>query len=88
MHGKSGDRDKGPNGPFLLGEVNMRIKYRANGSEREVDDGVGKILIDRKIATRVHKTRAVVAEEPVEISERTGKPKRQYKRRDMQASEE
>lgn len=67
----------------------MRIEYKANKSQREVPDGIAKVLIDRNLATRVYQTRAVVADEPeeVEISPRTGKPKRQYKRRDMAAED-
>jgi hypothetical protein len=74
----------------------MRIEYRANGMQREVRDSVGEALVSRNIATRVYQTRqlsaksepeTVEAEEPVEISPRTGKPKRKYKRRDMKAEE-
>ena len=67
----------------------MRIQYRANGMQREVRDSVGEVLIDRKLATRVYLTRELVADEPeeVEISPRTGKPKRQYKRRDLAAED-
>lgn len=65
----------------------MRIEYRANGQQRDVRDSVGEALIARKIARPVYQTRQVVADEPeeVEISPRTGKPKRRYKRRDMTA---
>lgn len=64
--------------------------------QREVRDSVGEVLIARNLATRVYQTRqlaakadpeTVVAEEPVEISQRTGKPKRKYKRRDMSAED-
>jgi len=64
--------------------------------QREVRDSVGEVLIARNLATRVYQTRQlaakaepekVVAEEPVEISQRTGKPKRKYKRRDMSAED-
>ena len=68
----------------------MRIEYKANKSQREVPDGIAKVLISRHLATRVYQTRQIVAEEPevtVEISTRTGKPKRQYKRRDMAVEE-
>ena len=74
----------------------MLIRYRANGMQREVRDSVGEVLIARNLATRVYQTRqlaakaepeTVVAEEPVEISQRTGKPKRKYKRRDMSAED-
>jgi len=64
--------------------------------QREVRDSVGEVLIARNLATRVYRTRHLVAkaepetveaEEPVEISPRTGKPKRKYKRRDMSAED-
>ena len=64
--------------------------------QREVRDSVGEVLIARNLATRVYRTRhlaaksepeTVEAEEPVEISQRTGKPKRKYKRRDMSAED-
>lgn len=71
----------------------MRIEYRSNGMQREVRDSVGDALISRNLATRVYQAKVLVAdtpeqvaaEDPVEISERTGKPKRRYKRRDMTA---
>lgn len=65
----------------------MRIEYRANGMQREVRDSVGEALIARKIARPVYQTRELVADEPeeVDISPRTGKRKRKYKRRDMTA---
>lgn len=71
----------------------MRIEYRSNGMQREVRDSVGDALISRNLATRVYQAKVIVAdtpeqvsaEDPVEISERTGKPKRRYKRRDMTA---
>lgn len=65
----------------------MRIEYVLTRSQRDVADHVGQALIARKVARRVYETRAMVAEPAadVEISPRTGKPKRQYKRRDMSA---
>lgn len=66
----------------------MRIEYVASKSQRTVSDEIGKTLIARKLARRVYETRQVKSEESapeVEISERTGKPKRQYKRRDLTA---
>jgi hypothetical protein len=65
----------------------MRIEYRANGMQREVRDSVGEVLIARNLATRVYRTRQLVADEPVEISPRTGKSKRKYKRRDLAAED-
>ena len=68
----------------------MRIEYVANGMKREVRDSVGAALIARKIARPVYETRQVVPEPAIEadeISPRTGKPKRVYKRRDMQAED-
>jgi hypothetical protein len=57
--------------------------------QREVRESVGEVLIDRKLATRVYRTRELVGDEPeeVEISPRTGKPKRKYKRRDLAAED-
>ena len=58
--------------------------------QREVRDSVGEALVSRNIATRVYRTRQLAAKaepEPVEISQRTGKPKRKYKRRDMSAED-
>jgi hypothetical protein len=76
----------------------MRIQYKANGMQRTVRDVVGKVLIARGIARAVVAPRAdepapveylrtdMQPEQPGEdISPRTGKPKRRYKRRDMQA---
>lgn len=67
----------------------MQIEYVATRSKRTVSNAIGEALIARKIARRVDETRTmvaeVVAEELIEMSERTGKPKRKYKRRDMQA---
>lgn len=66
----------------------MRIEYLASKSQRTVSDEIGNTLIARKLARRVYETRQVKSEESapeVEISERTGKPKRQYKRRDLTA---
>lgn len=65
----------------------MRIQYRANGMQRDVRDSVGEALIARNLARPVYQTRQVVADEPeeAEVSPRTGKRKRKYKRRDMTA---
>ena len=76
----------------------MRIQYKANGMQRTVRDVIGKVLVARGIARVVD---APSADEPApgeylrsdmrpeqpgeDISPRTGKPKRRYKRRDMQA---
>lgn len=70
----------------------MQIQYTLTGAKRAVADHVGKALIACKVARAVYQTREIEpepvskfdAEEEVEISPRTGKPKRQYKRRDMQ----
>lgn len=68
----------------------MLIEYVANGSKREVADGIGQVLIDRRIARAVYQTRNLTPE-PVEvvaeISPATGKPKRRYRRRDMAAED-
>lgn len=68
----------------------MLIEYVATKSKRNVPDHIGETLVARSIARRVEQTAAIQtreirAEEEVEISPRTGKPKRRYKRRDMQA---
>ena len=78
----------------------MRIEYLASKSQRTVPDEIGETLIARKLARRVYETRELAAgEHPMvdagergaesidgpEISPRTGKPKRQYKRRDLTA---
>ena len=57
--------------------------------QREVRDSVGEVLIRRNLATRVYRARDLVADEPeeVEISPRTGKSKRKYKRRDLAAED-
>lgn len=68
----------------------MKIKYRANGSIREVRDSIGKALIANGIAQPVYQTRQMVAEAPKAKPEIavTAKPKRKYTRRDMTESEE
>jgi hypothetical protein len=64
----------------------MQIEYVMTRSRRTVSDAVGAALVKRRLAREVCETRAVAAEEePQEISAVTGKPKRKYKRRDMQA---
>jgi len=59
----------------------MRIEYTANKMQREVRDSAGEALINLGLAKRVYQTRDDGPEE--EISARTGKPKRRYKRRDI-----
>jgi len=54
--------------------------------QREVRDSVGEVLIRRNLATRVYRTRELVADEPEEAP-RTGKSKRKYKRRDLAAED-
>lgn len=75
---------EGSQGPSLL-EVSMQIEYVVTRHKREVSDAIGEALIARRIARRVE-TREMEAEEG-EISSRTGKPKRRYKRRDMRAED-
>ncbi len=75
----------------------MQIQYVANGSRRTVRDSVGRELVGRGIAREMRsdeqpqedqtpapsvKTTAKPAD-GTNISPRTGKPKREYKRRDM-----
>lgn len=76
--------------PLFFKARYMLIEYRANKMRREVRDSIAKQLIARRIATAVVETRQMTADIPrsvddrdIEISPRTGKPKRQYKRRDM-----
>lgn len=64
----------------------MQIEYVVTRSKRTVPDAIGEALIYRGIARRVE-TRQIKAEEDVEISPRTGKPKRRYKRRDMRVED-
>lgn len=71
----------------------MLIEYVTNKSRRNVSQAVGNALILRKIARGVYPTTEMTPETlpsspaTVEISAKTGKPKRQYRRRDMQAAE-
>ena len=61
----------------------MRIQYIATGHQRSVAPLIGARLIASRIAKIVDAPAEV--QPKVEISARTGKPKRQYKRRDMAA---
>lgn len=73
----------------------MHIQYVANGSRRTVRDSVGRELVVRGIAREMRseepsqvpsvQSTAKPAKAPKDpnISPRTGKPKREYKRRDM-----
>ena len=67
----------------------MLIQHEATKHKREVSEEIGRRLIASRIASSViepvYRTSAVEPE--VEISPRTGKPKRQYKRRDMRAED-
>lgn len=68
----------------------MWIQY-LTGIRRNVADKIGQVLIDRGIA-RLYETRQMTVEPAVpsgdvEISPRTGKPRRAYKRRDMTAGD-
>lgn len=65
----------------------MQIEYLTTKSKRDVPEAIGKELVRRKIAKAVYETRQLKPEAAPEISERTGRPKRQYRRRDMQAEE-
>lgn len=63
----------------------MQIQYLTTKSVREVSEAAGAALITRKIA-RAYETRQITPEPAIEVEEispRTGKPKRQYRRRDM-----
>lgn len=61
----------------------MLIEYVVTNSRREVRDSTGRALIKRKIARLAYPTEELKPEAVVEISPRTGKPKREYKRRDI-----
>lgn len=64
----------------------MLIEYVANGQQKQVRRSVASHLIDRGLARPVYETREIKpATDDVEISARTGKPKRKYQRRDLQA---
>lgn len=52
-----------------------------NGKRKDVRDALANVLIARKLASPVAVTRELKAQP--EISELTGRPKRQYRRRDM-----
>lgn len=59
----------------------MDIEFTKTGKRATVTDQVGNALIVRGLARKAIETREMESE----ISPRTGKPKRQYRRRDMQA---
>lgn len=60
----------------------MLIELR-NGKQKEVKEQLGNALVARHLAREIR-----AEEEPaVEISPRTGQPKRQYRRRDMRAED-
>lgn len=63
----------------------MQIEYVVTKSKRNVPDAIGEALIARKIARRIEIRELKAEVQEVEISPRTGKPKRRYKRKDMQA---
>lgn len=67
----------------------MQIEYVVTGHRREVSEMIGRSLIASRIARPVdgpdqtYMTRDMVADQ--DISTRTGKPRRKYKTRAMQA---
>lgn len=65
--------------------VNRRFHRYDPGQEFELPDKSARLLIKlgklREVTAPVYETK-VLTQEP-EISERTGQPKRQYRRRDM-----
>lgn len=70
----------------------MQIMYRTTGHTRNVEESIGRRLVASRIADAVKPkvvTRVLKADEDeeVEISPRTGKPKRKYKRRDLRAED-
>lgn len=66
--------------PPLYREVNMLIEFVRDGKRATIPDKVAQELILRGLARSLE-----VGEEA--ISERTGKPKRRYQRRDMTAEQ-
>lgn len=72
----------------------MQLEYVSNGKPFKVNEALGKVLVARKLArfpveqptgSVSVQTRAIKAEDDAEISERTGQPKRTYRRRDLKA---
>lgn len=61
----------------------MRIKEIRTGREVNVPDRIGDLLVIK--GKHEYVTSATTAEVEADISPRTGRPKRQYKRRDMKA---
>ena len=74
--------------PLLFsGEDTMQVQIKGNARVRKVPDALGKVLIARGVAYEVRQVVPEPAGEAVEISTRTGQPKRQYRRRDMTAED-
>lgn len=65
----------------------MQIEYLTTKSRREVSEAAGRALIKHKIARAVETPHVELTAEPDEISPRTGRPKRQYRRRDLRAED-
>ena len=74
----------------------MLIEYKTTKHKREVDEATANHLVKAGIARHVYGTRemrvepihsAPVSDPKIKVSPRTGKPKRQYRRRDMQAQQ-
>lgn len=72
----------------------MLIEYVMTKHRRQVSDSIGRRLVKSRIAREVYETRALEpegapqsSEAEVEISQRTGKPKRTYRRRDLRAED-
>lgn len=78
----------GASAPGLFGG-SMKIVMK-DGRQKTVKDSVGRALVKIGKATEAvdsapaYQTRAMESEE---VSPRTGKPKRKYRRRDMQAED-
>lgn len=64
----------------------MRVIYKATGHSRNVSDSIGIELVSRGIAESAESD-DIEREPEIEISKRTGKPKRKYKRKDMRAED-
>lgn len=63
------------------------IEYVKNGRVADIDEPFATILVKAGAARFIDRQLKAEAEESAEISPRTGKPKRQYRRRDMKAED-
>jgi hypothetical protein len=61
----------------------MLIEFTRTGKQAVIPDKTARALMARNLVREV----AAIRSDESEISPRTGKPKRQYRRRDMQAED-